>query len=332
MSASWTEQAVLLGPRKSLVGVITKPSNAAGDGDRPMFVFLNSGIIHHVGANRRSVQLARTLAALGYSCVRFDLSGIGDSEPRTDALEPTLAAKADIREALDSLEATRNVRRFVLLGLCSGANYAAIYAGEDERVVGAILLEPTIPPPLRHYAHHYARRLGRVRTLAAAVALTREGAAKLRRMTAARTKRLGERPDDSGPQITDAEIRTFLEATYRRLLERRVPFLVVLTGESWYYRESFFDGFPKLRFGDTVELEYLENADHTFTSRNSEATVTRRIVDWAQRTLSPGSSAWHMNKERSASSPTNGSEGSQSEGSSSRTKATSSGFVRPKVL
>lgn len=329
MSQSWSEQAILLGPRKSLVGVITKPASA-GDDDRPMVVFMNSGIIHRVGANRMSVELARVLAALGYSCARFDLSGIGDSEPRTDALEPIEAALTDIREALDSLESTRNVHRFLLVGLCSGANHAAIYAGRDERVVGTVLLEPAIPPPLRHHLHHYARRLQRVRDVSGVLALAKRVGAKLRRASAGRAE-----PSTAGaqPRITDTEVRTFLEATYRRLLERRIPFLVVLAGESWYYRESFFHGFPKLRFGNTVRLEYLGDADHIFSSRNSAARVTRLIVDWTERTMTPGSSAWHMsNMGQSTPSPTNGCEESRSGDSSSRTKASNSGFVRRKAL
>jgi hypothetical protein len=44
-----------------------------------MFVLLNAGAVHRQGPFRLYVHLARRLAALGFSCVRFDQPGIGDS-------------------------------------------------------------------------------------------------------------------------------------------------------------------------------------------------------------------------------------------------------------
>lgn len=90
------EQALLLGPRKSLVGIIAvSPSPLP---DAPMVVILNSGIIHRVGAHRVYVPLSRALAAAGFPVLRFDLSGIGDSENRVDMLSPFEASLADIRK------------------------------------------------------------------------------------------------------------------------------------------------------------------------------------------------------------------------------------------
>ena len=43
------EQALLLGPRKSMVGVITPASARAAVPDAPFVVILNAGIIHRVG-------------------------------------------------------------------------------------------------------------------------------------------------------------------------------------------------------------------------------------------------------------------------------------------
>jgi len=63
-------------------------------------------------------RLARRLAALGYAAVRFDLSGSGDSERRPDVLNLLDAALVDIRETLDSLESSIQLRRAILVGLC----------------------------------------------------------------------------------------------------------------------------------------------------------------------------------------------------------------------
>jgi pimeloyl-ACP methyl ester carboxylesterase len=166
MTAKIREQATLLGPRKSLVSIIASAAVNGGPGiepsDRPAIVILNAGIIHRVGPNRMFVGLSRLLAAAGHVVVRFDLSGIGDSEPRADGIAPLDAALADIREVLDSLETTRQTKQVILVGLCSGADQAVIYGASDPRVVGMVLIDPSVPRTFRYYVHHYGGRLFRL--------------------------------------------------------------------------------------------------------------------------------------------------------------------------
>ncbi len=97
------------------MGIIAQGA-AARPTDRPAAVILNAGIVHRVGPNRMFVTLARRLAAAGTFVLRFDLSGIGDSETRNDGLAPFDSSLADIREVLDMLESTRQIRRVVLAG------------------------------------------------------------------------------------------------------------------------------------------------------------------------------------------------------------------------
>ena len=100
----------------------------------------------------------------GYPSLRFDLSGIGDSAPRADALAPVEAALADIREALDSLQAARKARRVILAGLCSGADFSILYAASDPRVVGLVLMDPSIPRTSRFHVHRFLSRISRARS------------------------------------------------------------------------------------------------------------------------------------------------------------------------
>ena len=277
MSGDVTEQALLLGPRRSLVAVVSQ-SRDADAATRPTVVILNSGIVHRVGANRLNVRWARSLASRGYHAVRFDLSGLGDSEPRTDALEPLDAALADIREALDTLEASRGANRFILGGLCSGADHSVFYAPDDPRVGGAVLLDPTFPPPLRQYLHHYKSRL-----------LERESWLNVIRGKnplgqALRGKRPSAPPSPDAPveerKVTDPDVRAILEGGYRRLVDRKIPLLAVLTGERWYYREALLDAFPKVPFGEALRLEYFPDADHVFSARGERDRLLRLLTDW----------------------------------------------------
>lgn len=136
------EEALLFGSASALVGVVTRPdeADAAGKDEAPAFVFLNAGVTHHVGPNRLYVRLARELAEDGFTSLRYDFSGLGDSAARTDDMTAWNAVIAETREAMDELESRHGIARFVLIGICSGATSSFITAQRDERVVGAVLI------------------------------------------------------------------------------------------------------------------------------------------------------------------------------------------------
>jgi pimeloyl-ACP methyl ester carboxylesterase len=271
-----TEQAQLLGPRRTLVGIVTEPPPGAPP-DRPAVVVLNSGIVHRVGANRMTVSLARALAAQGHRVVRFDLSGIGDSPPRSDALSPIDAGMADIREVLDTLEGSRGVRQVVLAGLCSGADAAVLYAGGDPRVVGAALLDPSMPDTRRHRLLHY-----RSRALSATSWLNvLSGKNRFLRGLLDGARRVEGPPQ---PSLQDPEIVRFLSGKYQAALDAGVRLLAVLSRERCYYREHLLDAFPSVAFGDRLQLEHLPTADHTFSASEDRARVIRLLVEWAGAT------------------------------------------------
>jgi pimeloyl-ACP methyl ester carboxylesterase len=284
---SFKEQALLLGPRKSLVGVITVGS-AAACVDRPTVVILNSGIVHRVGANRMSVSLSRALATAGHTVVRFDLSGIGDSDPRADGLPPLEASLADVKDVLDGLEATRHARRFVLAGLCSGADHSLIYAQTDRRVVGAVLLDPSTPRTPRHHAYHYGKRLLRMESW---LNFVRGRNAFWQSMKARASGTSGGAGEHREKDLQHPEVRAYLERAYRTALDNGVQFLAVSTGERSYYREQLLEAFPRVPFGDRLRLEYFKESDHMFSAQADARRVIHVIVEWVESTTFDGQRA-----------------------------------------
>ena len=113
------EQVFRFGTGDQLLGVLKRPSSI--DNELPIAIILNAGIVHRVGPFRLHVDLARVLANRGFSSLRMDLSGLGDSAIRTDVPEGTDRAMLDVRDAMDALEAELGADRFVPIGLCSGA-------------------------------------------------------------------------------------------------------------------------------------------------------------------------------------------------------------------
>lgn len=276
------EQALLLGRRNSLVGIVAQ--SAAAPLKDLGIVILNSGIIHRVGPNRLFVRLARLLAAEGYLVMRFDLSGIGDSEARADGLAPLEAALADIREVLDSLEATRNVGRVILVGLCSGADHSVIYSAQDRRVAGMVLIDPSVPRTWGYYVRHYRGRLLKWQSWRN-FALGRHPFWKavrgsVGRRTAARIEDPELRPwtDVQVPQV-----RHLFENAYARTVAAGVRILGVFTGgrqAQHNHSRQLLEAFPRVAFGSQLRLEYMRSADHTFGSERDRSRLMQLVVEW----------------------------------------------------
>jgi len=118
------ERSIKLG-RVGLFGILTEPGGWSGESSATV-LFLNAGAINHVGPGRLWTTLARHWAAMGLRCLRFDLSGIGDSPTRPFQVDQNsfpvggLADVAETRLAVSPEDET-NV---VLVGLCSGAYYS----------------------------------------------------------------------------------------------------------------------------------------------------------------------------------------------------------------
>ena len=153
------ERAIKLGKSAPLVGILSEPPPEAESAGRPGVLLLNSGILHRVGACRLHVRLARRLAQHGYTVVRFDFSGIGDSAVRKDDLGFEESAIVEIRETMDQLQRMRGIETFVPMGLCSGADMAFEVAKVDERVIGVGLLDLWAYRTPGYYLRRYGPKL-----------------------------------------------------------------------------------------------------------------------------------------------------------------------------
>jgi pimeloyl-ACP methyl ester carboxylesterase len=283
MSDRIHHRAVLLGTRKTLVGVMTEPDDYKPD-DRPVFVILNSGIIHRVGHHRMYVTLARALARAGYQTLRFDLSGIGDSESRGDALSPLEGALADVREAVDWLVTTREARRIILVGLCSGADHSLVYAISDPRICGLVLLDPSIPPTWGYYVRELPHHLKRPR------AWINFATGRSRRWRRLR-KAIGLAYDNSWERqsldLSDPAIRLFLQNAYQRSMDLSMKCLAIFTSgmpHQHNYRHQILDAFPTVSFTGRLQLEYFAGCDHVFTSENHRERLFTVILAWVAAT------------------------------------------------
>jgi len=95
---------------------------------------------YRVGSHRQFVQLSRSLANNGISSMRFDYTGMGDSGGDKKEFDNICD---DIKAATDAfLKAQPHIQKVVVWGLCDAASAALIYAHQDERISGLVLLNP----------------------------------------------------------------------------------------------------------------------------------------------------------------------------------------------
>lgn len=137
----FVEMPVAFGPNNRLSGVLCKP---LGDSKGHTVLFLSSSYDRRVGWGRTTVDMARRLARDGVSSLRFDIANAGDSPPIPGMPEQVLythAPEMDVADALDYLDVI-GLGRPVVAGRCSGAFLGLHCAVLDERISGAVLVNP----------------------------------------------------------------------------------------------------------------------------------------------------------------------------------------------
>ncbi len=280
------EKVLKFGANRGLVGVVTEPSSPVTA--KPAVILLNSGILHHVGASRLYVRMARRLAALGHTAFRFDFSGIGDSEPRRDTLSASESAVVETREAMDLLQARKGGgSRFVLLGLCSGADMGFKVSAVDERVIGLVQLDPFAYRTRGYYIRHYGPRLVSLGAWKHYVTVRMDRWRKSRKVA----QGVGTAVDEPAEYVAPEYRRIFppreeTRARLQELVNRRVHLLNVFSEgmpDHINHAEQYRRSFPGLDFGSYLQVEFVPHAAHTFTELGDQERVLNILEQWARR-------------------------------------------------
>ena len=275
--AELQESPELFGEGQRLMGVITP---AVGGKQLPLACLLvNAGVIHRIGPHRINVKLARALAAVGVTSIRFDLSGLGDSRAATSAADFRGQAVSDMQAAMDHLERTRGIRRFMLVGICSGAVNGYWLALADPRVCGLFMFDGFA---YRTWKTSWVRLWSLLR-VTPRHQLPGKLASRLGRLVA----RLG--PNAKATDVLpDAQSATPAPEEFERamnsLLARGTSIVAMFSGsaiDDYSYRSQMQEAFPGAAFLQMMRVELVQDIDHTITPLAAQKKMIADVCRWA---------------------------------------------------
>ena len=276
------EKAVTFGQHHTLVGIVSEPSSPPQQ-PPPALLLLNANVLHRVGPNRLYVDLARRFSAQGVYALRFDLSGVGDSPPRKDDESYTQRAISEIRQAMDYMAAHYGCTRFIVAGLCAGADSGYNTALHDPRITGLVLLDGYGHRNPGYYLHHYLPRTVQLQVWRN---LVRRIGKKIFRKTAT-----GHEANQPSAQQIDTfyeGVRAFptksqMTQDLNTLIQRHTQLLWIYTGgvENYYnYEKQFRDSYKIADRDAHVQVHLFKDAEHTYTSPAHREHAIDTILAW----------------------------------------------------
>lgn len=274
------ERAIHFGAHRGLVGIVTTPDTPGSPSDaaRPKraLVMANVGLHHRVGPYRLYVDIARRIAACGVTSLRFDLSGLGDSVQRPGAMSDRDRGLLDMTEGMDWLEAKLGIREFFVIGLCSGVDVAHPIAVKDPRVVGGIFIDgytyPTTGSLLRRHTLRYFQLQRWTRLVS-------------RRRIARARGWVAQPPTDQQMFVRDYPELPAFRADVVGMVKRGARLLFIWTGtySQFNAQRQLFEMLGPSVPRDSVDLEYMADADHVFTTLQHREQLISHLETWMVR-------------------------------------------------
>jgi len=275
---TFKESAVKIGRPTPLTTIITEPKPF--DKSKPAVLILNSGVMHHIGTCRVSVKIARSLAEVGFLVARFDFSGIGDSATRrgTDSFRESSAA--EIKEVMDYLQAKRGVDKFIVYGLCSGADASYEAALRDERIIGMAQIDSYCYRNFKWYLHHYGPRLYNINVWVRF----------LKRIMGSKVEVLTDEDIDEEFVEMPSYIRVFppreeIADGLKSLVARNIYMYNIFTGgalDVYNHQSQYEKSFNDIDFKGLLDVDYFESLEHIITDPNYQKLIPEKMCRWVQ--------------------------------------------------
>jgi hypothetical protein len=272
------ERIAVFGERQSLIGIVSEPESAMATSDSAAVILINSGLLHRVGPNRLYVKIARNLASAGFVVMRFDLSGIGDSQ-RIHNLSPEASAIQDTKIAMNFLWKTRSIQFFILIGICSGADNSFQTAINDARVVGLVMIDGFSYQTVGYIFNSYFKLLLNLKSWQRLIT----GKSDIWRfLIKSLIRRNSEGSDEMNPIWPVPEEKQVL-AGIKCFAERKVELCLIFSqgGAAHYnYQKTFRKKIQSLAKSNLLQTQVFKHTDHLFSPLHVQKKLIDILHDW----------------------------------------------------
>lgn len=260
--------AVQFGRDHHLVGILE--TSAACKDAEAVVVIPNAGFVNQAGPFRLHVSLSRHLATQGIPCLRFDLSGLGDSVIPARR-EPNRARKlADIDDAITLAAQQTGATRTIVVGLCSGATDAHESALKSRHDISAIGLLDPVAYPNRLY--HW---LELTKKLTSPPRIWRQ----LRRMVTGSKNKQESTPGP--PKIHQARPADQFFAELEKITAKGTHCLFVYTGGRRYnHKKQLYSLLSPGTRRSRISTAFYPQCDHTFILTDHRRLVCETVGTW----------------------------------------------------
>jgi exosortase A-associated hydrolase 1 len=268
---------------------IPQPSKQCG------VLIVVGGPQYRVGSHRQFLLLARELASNGFPVLRFDYTGMGDSEGEQKTFENI---DADLRAAIDGFyQQHSDLKNIVIWGLCDAASAALFYAYQDQRVKGLILLNPwvytTQGAAKTYLKHYYLQRLLSRELWSKIFSGKFDAVASIASLVSMIKKMLSVSPSENIDKEHTNAIQAIspdlpLPERMKQGLERfKYPVLCILSGHDLTaseFKELIVadSGWQQLFNQQRVQRLNFDESDHTFSRAVWRNQVSKWTLDWLQ--------------------------------------------------
>jgi len=272
-------------------------------------ILLSPGIKARVAPHRMYVRLAEQLSSNGWPVLRFDFSGLGDSEGElTDELHAGVHANIQVGKYVDdTLQALNWMSEhgagpggFVLGGLCGGA-ITGLLAARDTRVKGLLALgipvmldDPDVDThafvsagQLKRLRHGYFKRMKDPDAWLRLLSFKTDFRMLVKSMLVKQTPSAGS-VKKAGRDKQHSNRNPLFSTAMIEMMERQQPVCCVFGGNdrlSFEFEEQFLEPNRQVLngFSELLSVHTVEHANHIFGWREWESEMLEYSKAWMYR-------------------------------------------------
>ncbi len=269
------KRALRFGRQDHLIGVVHEKGREGQKANLGALLW-NTGISNRCGPFRANVEVAESLASIGVTTLRFDLSRLGDSDDSGEKIAIQDRSNLDIADALEVLARDYGITRVLLIGLCSSAVDAYYYARSDARIKGIVMVDSFVYPTLAHRVLYFFRRVSSLQRWLRRIKHT------FRRDMSESLESVRDYFEPNYP--SPEEVREGLN----QMLARGIKMLVIYTGGFAAYFshiKQFTAMLGAQKFGPAIRVLRWPQTDHLFTMLDDRQKFLDTVKSWVESEL-----------------------------------------------